>query len=148
MGKVKINRDKIGITNSLNDILDKLGKEEILVDLGEYTEVSIRPLGWIMKEFKYTCGQSYKNFTKYQDNISQAVQEVYGSLEVGTVGNCVINLFYDFMDEAALTKDRTGNIYQKRISDNQWKKKWDYYVNFCEKNPTLRLYSKPIEETV
>lgn len=148
MSKVRINRKQVSITSAINTVLNNLGKEEILVDLGEYTEVSIRPLGWVMKEFQFSCGNSYKNFQKNQDVISTALEEIYGSLEIGTVGNCVINLFYDFIDEIALQKDSSGNIYQKRVSDNQWQKKWKHYISFCEENPSLRLYSKPLNEAI
>ena len=145
---MKISRDMISVTSSLNNFLDKLGKEEIEVDLGEYTEVSIRPLAWLMQEFSFSLGSSYKEFCKNQDCILDAAEEVYGSIEEGSPGNCVVNFFYDLIDEIVLEKNNYGEIINKKVSNNQWSKKWKANIKFILKAKSMRLYKKDPNEII
>tara|TARA_R110000803_G_scaffold61149_2_gene120878 strand:- start:1448 stop:1867 length:420 start_codon:yes stop_codon:yes gene_type:complete len=138
----------ISVTSNLNKFLDKLGKEEIELDLGDYTEVSIRPLAWLMQEFNFSLGSSYKEFCKQQDVMQEAIEEIYGSVEIGTPGNCVFNLFYDFIDEIVLEKDQYGVITNKKVSKNQWSKLWKANITKILKAKTMRLYKKDPNEVI
>jgi hypothetical protein len=145
---MKISRDMISVTSDLNNFLDKLGKEEIELDLGDYTEVSIRPLAWLMQEFTFTLGSSYKEFCKKQDSMLQALKEVYGSIETGTPGNCVVNFFYDLIDEIVLEKDDYGNILTKKVPNNQWSKLWKANITNILKYKSMKLYKKDPNELI